>query len=56
MKSENDQTKKSTLLETRSSIVNTLLILLDVVTISAAVIISAGIRYLLEPIMGGAGN
>ncbi len=56
MKSENDQTKKSTLLETRSSIVNTLLILLDVVTISAAVIISAGIRYLLEPIMGGAVN
>lgn len=56
MKSENAQTKKSTRLETRSPIVNTLLILLDIVTISSAVLISAGIRYLLEPIMGGAVN
>ena len=56
MNSKTNQRIKSTLLENRSQIVNLLLILLDIVTISSAVFISAGIRYLLEPLMGGAVN
>jgi len=47
---------QSTLLENRNKIVIALLVLLDILTISLAVIVSAGIRYLLEPIMGGAVN
>jgi len=56
MTSETNQRIKSTLLESRSSIVNGVLILLDIITISSAAVISAGIRYLLEPFMGGAVN
>jgi len=44
------------LLENRNKIIISLLILLDILTISLAVIVSAGIRYLLEPILGGAVN
>jgi Undecaprenyl-phosphate galactose phosphotransferase WbaP len=47
---------RTALLDNRSPVVNLLLILMDIVTISAAVILSATIRYLLEPIMGGVVN
>ncbi|MEA3327954.1 MAG: undecaprenyl-phosphate galactose phosphotransferase WbaP [Chloroflexota bacterium] len=47
---------ETTLIENRSWIVNILLMLVDVLTISLAVLLSAGTRYLLEPIMGGAVN
>lgn len=47
---------EATLLENRSWIVNILLILVDILTISAAVLLSTVIRYFLEPIMGGAVN
>ena len=53
---QNNQKIQTTLLENRSSVVNLLLVLLDIVTISAAVIFSATIRYLLEPVMGGVVN
>jgi len=47
---------KTTLLENRSWIVNILLVIVDILTISLAVFLSAIIRYLLEPAMGGAVN
>jgi len=47
---------RTTLLENRSSIVNALLILVDIFTLSLAVLFSALIRLLLVPIMGGAIN
>jgi Undecaprenyl-phosphate galactose phosphotransferase WbaP len=47
---------RTTLLENRSSIVNALLILVDILTLSLAVLFSALIRLLLVPIMGGAIN
>ena len=47
---------KSTLLENRSSVVNALLILVDILTVSMAVLLSAGIRAGLVPIMGGVVN
>jgi Undecaprenyl-phosphate galactose phosphotransferase WbaP len=45
--------KKTALQENRSPVVNIVLILVDVLTISFAVILAATIRWLLEPIMGG---
>lgn len=53
---KNDQNIRTTLFENRSPVVNLLLVLLDVLTISGAVIFSATIRYLLEPLMGGVVN
>ena len=47
---------QTALLENRSSVVNVLLVLLDILTISGAVIISATIRFLLQPLMGGLVN
>lgn len=44
------------LLENRSPVVNVLLVLVDIVTISFAVLLSAVIRYLLAPVMGGEVN
>jgi Undecaprenyl-phosphate galactose phosphotransferase WbaP len=46
----------TTLLENRNSVVNILLILADIVTVSSAVMLSAAIRYLLIPVMGGVVN
>lgn len=53
-----DQSKKGklNLLNNRNSVINLLLILVDIITVSSAVILSAGIRYFLEPIMGGVVN
>jgi Undecaprenyl-phosphate galactose phosphotransferase WbaP len=53
---QNHQRMQTALLENRSSVVNLLLVLLDILTISGAVIVSATIRYLLEPLMGGMVN
>jgi Undecaprenyl-phosphate galactose phosphotransferase WbaP len=47
---------RSTLLENRSHIVNILLIITDLFTISLAVVLAAGIRILLIPLMGGIVN
>jgi len=44
------------LLENRSPVINVLLIIVDILTVSIAVLISAVIRYLLEPVMGGEVN
>jgi Undecaprenyl-phosphate galactose phosphotransferase WbaP len=46
----------TTLLENRSSVVNVLLILVDILTVSLAVLSSAAIRVLLVPVMGGVVN
>ena len=53
-----DQNKRlhTTLLENRNSVVNVLLILVDIITVSSAVMLSAAIRYLLVPLMGGVIN
>jgi Undecaprenyl-phosphate galactose phosphotransferase WbaP len=53
-----DQNKRlhTTLLENRNRIVNVLLILVDIITVSSAVMLSAAIRYLLVPLMGGVVN
>jgi Undecaprenyl-phosphate galactose phosphotransferase WbaP len=53
MQTKPNHTIKTTLLENRSPIVNVLLLLVDILTISLAVVLSASIRILLEPIMGG---
>ena len=50
------QKMNSALLESRSSVVVLLFILLDILTITFAVFLSTIIRYLLEPIMGGVVN
>ncbi|MDT8382270.1 MAG: undecaprenyl-phosphate galactose phosphotransferase WbaP [Brevefilum sp.] len=47
---------QTALLENRSSVVNASLILVDILTLSLAVLFSALIRLLLVPIMGGAIN
>ncbi len=47
---------RTALLENRSSVVNASLILVDILTLSLAVLFSALIRMLLVPIMGGAIN
>ncbi len=47
---------QTALLENRSSVVNFLLVFLDIFTISAAVLLSATIRYFLQTLMGGAIN
>lgn len=47
---------KTALLENRSPVVNVILVLLDILTISLAVILAAFIRWLLEPVMGGEVN
>ncbi|MBW6466268.1 MAG: undecaprenyl-phosphate galactose phosphotransferase WbaP [Brevefilum sp.] len=53
-----DQNKRfhTALLENRSSVVNVLLIMVDIITVSSAVMLSAVIRYLLVPLMGGVVN
>jgi Undecaprenyl-phosphate galactose phosphotransferase WbaP len=56
MTPNSNQKIKTTLLENRSWVVNLLLILVDILTISAAVLISAVIRQFLVPIMGGEVN
>ncbi len=48
--------RKTTLLENRSPVVNVVLVVVDILTISLAVILAALIRWLLEPIMGGEVN
>ncbi len=47
---------RTALTENRSRVVNIILVLVDVFTISLAVIVSAGIRILLEPFLGGVVN
>ena len=47
---------QTTLIENRSSVVNASLILVDILTVSLAILLSAGIRWLLIPIMGGVVN
>lgn len=47
---------KSVLLENRSSAVVILLVIVDILSISAAVLLSALVRDLLEPVMGGEVN
>jgi Undecaprenyl-phosphate galactose phosphotransferase WbaP len=44
------------LLENRSHVVNLLLILLDILTISLAVLTAGGVRLLLQPVLGGVVN
>ncbi len=56
MRSKSNHKIETTLIENRSWIVNILLMFVDVLTISLAVLLSAGTRYLLEPFMGGAVN
>ncbi len=56
MRPDSKQKIKATLLENRSWIVNILLILVDILTISAAVLLSAVIRHFLVPMMGGEVN
>ncbi len=53
-----DQSKRihTTLLENRNSVVIGLLILADIITVSFAVVLSATIRYILIPTMGGIVN
>jgi Undecaprenyl-phosphate galactose phosphotransferase WbaP len=53
---QSDQKFPTPLFENRSPVVNLLLVLLDVFTISGAVILSAAIRTMLEPVMGGVVN
>lgn len=55
MKSSHQDTL-TTKLENRSWAVNLVLVLADILTLSAAVLLSALIRFLLEPILGGAVN
>ena len=50
------QKMNSALLESRSSVVVIIFILLDIFTIAFAVFLSTIIRYLLEPVMGGVVN
>jgi len=52
----NNRKLRNALTENRSSVINLLLVALDVVTISAAALLAAAIRYLLVPIMGGTVN
>lgn len=47
---------KDALLQNRSRVVIVLLVLVDILTVSFAVLLSAFIRYLLEPVMGGQVN
>jgi len=49
----NNHKIKTALLENRSPVVNIVLLLVDILTITLAVIVAATIRWLLEPIMGG---
>jgi len=59
MKMNQDQANHelgSTLHENRSPLVNLVLVLMDIMTVSVAVIMAAGIRALLEPVMGGVVN
>ncbi len=53
---QKDQKFQTALIENRSPVVNLLLVLLDILTISGAVILSAAIRKMLEPVMGGVVN
>jgi len=47
---------RTTLLENRSPVVNVVLVVVDILTISLAVILAALIRWLLEPVLGGEVN
>lgn len=53
MHNNQNKTARKTILENRSQAVNAILVLVDILTISSAVLLSALIRRLLEPIMGG---
>jgi Undecaprenyl-phosphate galactose phosphotransferase WbaP len=53
---QENQKLQTALFENRSSVVNLLLICLDILTITLSVFLSTLIRYLLEPIMGGVVN
>ncbi len=56
MAMKQDSRIKTTLLENRSSVVNALLILVDILTVSFALLLSTSIRAALLPIMGGVIN
>jgi Undecaprenyl-phosphate galactose phosphotransferase WbaP len=56
MSRDHNKRLHTTLLENRNSVVNVLLILVDIITVSSAVMLSAAIRYLLLPLMGGVIN
>jgi Undecaprenyl-phosphate galactose phosphotransferase WbaP len=56
MKNKKHGRFKIKLIENRSPVVNTLLVLSDVFTISLAVVTAAGIRVLLTPLLGGLVN
>ncbi len=56
MVNEQKSKVRTTLIENRSSIVNTVLIFVDILTVGFAVLLSAVIRMLLVPIMGGQVN
>jgi Undecaprenyl-phosphate galactose phosphotransferase WbaP len=55
-KTQDNHKLKTALFENRIPVVNLLLIILDILMISAAVIFSAATRYLLVPLMGGVVN
>ncbi|MFN2234320.1 MAG: undecaprenyl-phosphate galactose phosphotransferase WbaP [Anaerolineales bacterium] len=56
MKNEHKKIIKTRLLENRNQVVNILLVLLDIITISLAVFLAAGFRSLLIPFLGGVLN
>jgi Undecaprenyl-phosphate galactose phosphotransferase WbaP len=53
---QENQKLQTALIENRSSVVNLLLIFLDILTITLAVFLSTLIRYLLAPVLGGVIN
>jgi Undecaprenyl-phosphate galactose phosphotransferase WbaP len=53
---QENQKLQTALFENRSSVVNLLLICLDILTITLSVFLSTLIRYLLEPVLGGVIN
>ena len=53
---QENQKLQTAIFENRSSVVNLLLMFLDVLTITLAVYLSTIIRYLLEPVLGGVIN
>ncbi len=56
MKKKRNHKIKIALLENRNQVIYILLILLDIITISSAVLFSAGLRILLQPLLGGLVN
>jgi len=53
MNNQSHNKVRTTLFGNRSRVVNLVLVLLDILTLSLAVILSAVIRHLLEPLLGG---